>query len=248
MPPGKVTTPVTPDEPRAAHDALAPDAPSGPAGPDSERRCILTGDRLAPEALVRLALAPDGAVVPDIAGRLPGRGGWVRLDRALIAHGVQSGRIRGGLARAFRQSPAGMTVAPHLDQWIADLLKDRALHRLGLENRGGCIITGADSVQELVRAGRARLVLHAADAAEDGRRRLARPGLAVMVIPASRNEIGLALGRDSVVHAAASDPRAAARVTKDVGRWLRYLGADHTLGGSEDNKALPAAAASEGCD
>ncbi|RZM22517.1 MAG: YlxR family protein, partial [Sphingomonas sp.] len=40
---------------------------------DSIRSCILTRDRASPGSLVRLALAPDGAILPDVRAKAPGR-------------------------------------------------------------------------------------------------------------------------------------------------------------------------------
>ena len=48
----------------------------------SERRCILTGERAAPENLVRLALSPDNCVMPDVRAKAPGRGAWIGVSRA----------------------------------------------------------------------------------------------------------------------------------------------------------------------
>jgi uncharacterized protein len=41
-------------------------------------------------------------------------------------------------------------------------------------------------------------------------------------IPCSRDELGLALGRDAVVHAAVLDSAAARRCLIDIRRWLAY--------------------------
>ena len=38
------------------------------------RRCIVTGQVLPVEQLIRFVVGPDGVVVPDIEARLPGRG------------------------------------------------------------------------------------------------------------------------------------------------------------------------------
>jgi uncharacterized protein len=51
---------------------------------DRERRCIVSHESLADAKLIRFALAPDGSVVPDVAAKLPGRGAWVRADRASV--------------------------------------------------------------------------------------------------------------------------------------------------------------------
>ena len=40
-----------------------------------ERTCILSGQKAARDALVRLAVSPDGEVLPDALAKAPGRGG-----------------------------------------------------------------------------------------------------------------------------------------------------------------------------
>ena len=44
---------------------------------ESERRCLVTRESGPRGGLVRFAVGPDGAVVPDVDERLPGRGLWV---------------------------------------------------------------------------------------------------------------------------------------------------------------------------
>ena len=48
------------------------------------RKCIATGEVLEPNRLIRFVVGPEDVVVPDILGKLPGRGMWVRADRACI--------------------------------------------------------------------------------------------------------------------------------------------------------------------
>ena len=49
---------------------------------DPIRRCILLGDRAPRAALVRLALSPEGHVLPDVRAKAPGRGAWIGVTRA----------------------------------------------------------------------------------------------------------------------------------------------------------------------
>ena len=50
-----------------------------------ERRDIVSGEVLPENRLLRFVAGPDGAVVPDVAAKLPGRGLWVEPTRAAIA-------------------------------------------------------------------------------------------------------------------------------------------------------------------
>ena len=67
-----------------------------------ERSCILTRERASPAALIRLALAPDGRVLPDVRAKAPGRGAWIGVDRAELEQAIAKGKLRGALARAFK--------------------------------------------------------------------------------------------------------------------------------------------------
>src|ERR1700761_5454355 len=53
-----------------------------------ERRCIVKGEVMPENRLIRFVADPDGQVVPDVAAKLPGRGLWVSATRAAIATAV----------------------------------------------------------------------------------------------------------------------------------------------------------------
>ena len=57
------------------------------------RQCAVTRERLAPDALIRFVRSPDGVVVPDVFGKLPGRGAWVTADRQTLAKGMKQGTL-----------------------------------------------------------------------------------------------------------------------------------------------------------
>lgn len=191
-----------------------------------ERKCILTGKHGTRDGLIRLALDDAGGVHADLAARAPGRGAWLSPDRSLIATAAAKGKLRGLLMRAFKTT--SIAVPDDLVETIASGLERRALDRLGLENKAGHLIWGSDRIGEALSAGRAKLLLHASDAAPDGMAKLdgkARAGnTTVTVLPADRARLSLALGRENVVHAAVCDGAAAARVTAAVDRWRAFNG------------------------
>ena len=203
-----------------------------------ERKCILSGNVRPRESLIRLALSPDGTILPDVRDKTPGRGAWISANRDAFRTAAANGRLRSGLARAFRIGD--FTIPDDLDDRIADALARNALDRLGLEARGGMLITGSEKLRNNARAGKIHLLLHAADAAEDGRRRLDqawRVGMDAgggdmrgLVIPADRAVLGEALGRENAVHIAIVDERAAKRVSGAVSRWMKFSGSNCTTG------------------
>ena len=52
------------------------------------RMCIVTRDSGTPETMIRFVAGPDGSVVPDLKRQLPGRGCWIKPERALIDKAV----------------------------------------------------------------------------------------------------------------------------------------------------------------
>ena len=202
-----------------------------------ERSCILT-QRTAPrEELIRLALGPDGQVAPDVRARAPGRGAWIGVGRKALDEANAKGKLKGALTRAFKTSD--IDVPADLGGRIEAALRQQALDRLGLEARSGTLINGAERVETAARQGKVALLIHAADAGEDGRKKLdqaLRVGARVgggdsrgLVFPVERTILSVALGRENVVHIALTDAAAARRVTHAIARWQAFIDPDAGL-------------------
>lgn len=198
----------------------------------TERKCILTGDRADPDMLIRLAVGPEGQVLPDIRAKAPGRGAWIGVTRAELETALAKGKLRGALARAFKTNE--LSIPDDLPAMIEDGLRRALLDRLGLEARASMALTGSEKIDVACRKGQVHLLLHASDAASDGNRKLdqaLRVGqeaegtdLAGITLPVDRNALSMAMGRDNVVHIAVIDSRAASRLRSAIGRLESYLG------------------------
>lgn len=197
-----------------------------------ERRCVVTGEVSPAEQLVRLALGPDNSIAPDVHGRAPGRGAWIGVNRADLEVARAKGKLKGGLARALHE---GHIVIPDdLGERIEAQLQRATLDRLGLESRAGTLISGSDKIEQAARRGQVRLLLHASDAGEDGRGKLAQAwrvgegdegsGREGRVLPVDRGTLSMALGRENAVHLALTDARAADRVLAHLSRWQFFTG------------------------
>lgn len=199
---------------------------------DPIRKCILLGDRAPRHALVRLALSPDGDVLPDVRAKAPGRGAWIGVTRAELETAIAKGKLKGALARAFKTGP--IAIPDDLPAKIETALERAVLDRLGLEARSGGLLTGTEKIETAARSGKLRLLLHAADAGADGNRKLDqawrvgsdREGedLRGLALPVARPILSLALGRQNVVHIGLTDPDAARRVSEALHRWLHFIG------------------------
>ena len=199
---------------------------------DPIRKCILSGEHDAREHLVRLALSPEGEVLPDVRAKAPGRGAWIGVTRAELDTAIAKSKLKGALARAYKTPD--FRIPPDLADRIETALQRNALDRLGLESRSGMLITGNERIEKAARSGQLHLLLHAADASDDGARKLAQAwrvgndeegsDLKGLALPVDRNILSLALGRENVVHAGLIDARAAKRVSEALDRWLHFIG------------------------
>ena len=167
------------------------------------RRCVAARASRPAATMIRFVVGPGDALVPDLAGRLPGRGYWLGADRRMVDGAV----ARNLFAKAAR---GRVTADPALADRLEALLAERCLELLGLARRAGELVAGFDQVVAALRGGQAALVLQARDGAPDGRRKVAGvaaraggEGGGVPVVEAfGREELGRAIGRVEVVHVA----------------------------------------------
>lgn len=196
-----------------------------------ERRCVLSGERASRDGLIRLALAPDGRVLPDVRAKAPGRGAWIGVTRAALETALAKGKLRGALARAYKTND--LVIADDLPHQVEAALSRNALDRLGLEARSGLLLTGSERIDEAARKGNLCALYHAADASEDGNRKLdqawrvgadeegsAKRGL---ILSVDRTILSAALGRENVVHIGITDARAATRVSAAIDQWHGFI-------------------------
>jgi predicted RNA-binding protein YlxR (DUF448 family) len=205
----------------------------------NDRTCIVARRPTGPDELIRFVVGPDGTVVPDLKRNLPGRGCWVTADREHVDKAAKKGIF----ARALKLE---VTVPPDLGGMVDRLLAKSALGALGLARKAGVVALGATKVEASVRSGAALLVLHAAEASEDGLRKIAQARRATAHAGGpeirayklfSEPEMGLALGGTNVIHAAV--------LAGDAGRAAekRMVALDRYRGGSPDELAMFAAIA-----
>jgi uncharacterized protein len=214
-----------------------------------ERKCILSGEHAARDALVRLAIGPDGEVLPDVRAKAPGRGAWIGVDRATLEAAQAKGRLKGALMRSSKG--AALKIPDDLGAQIEAALRQAALDRLGLEARSGTLLTGSEKIETAARRGEVHLLIHAADARDDGNRKLDQAwrvggggeemGGQGLVFPAERAILSLALGRQNVVHVALIDRAAAARVSHALARWRAFIGVEGQLNPCGDDAAAQSA-------
>lgn len=183
----------------------------------NDRSCIVTRKAGTEDELLRFVLSPDGEVVPDLNRKLPGRGCWVSLDRKTLGEAVKT--------KAFNRGFKGESRIPQdLPERVGILLRQQALAHLSLARKAGEAVSGFTKVEDALKKGPVRVLLHAAEAAEDGNRKLDKlksPSTLSCNIFQS-HEMDLAFARENVIHAAIAAGGLAERLVYFIQRLARY--------------------------
>jgi predicted RNA-binding protein YlxR (DUF448 family) len=219
-PPGTPEPPATaPHEtPDAAMRAPAPgDSPAETEGqPDPEekgplRRCIVTRESLPKGGMIRFVLAPGRVLVPDLAGRLPGRGMWLSARADVLERALTRG--------AFMKAARGPVHPPNdLRATIEDGLRRRIRDLVGFARRAGQAVVGFQQAREWLQAGRAGLLVEATDGSAAERARLVGGHETPIVSVLTAAELGGLFGRDHAVHVAVASGKLAQGIAQEAAR------------------------------
>jgi predicted RNA-binding protein YlxR (DUF448 family) len=166
--------------------------------------------------LIRFALGPDGVVAPDLAEKLPGRGVWVTARRDLVEKAVKKNLFARGLKQAAK-APEGLV------SLIEQGLTRRVIEALGMARKAGLAVCGFDQAKARLKAGRPAALIEASDGSEAQRAKL-RPLAAGAPVVAclTSEELGLAFGREFVIHAVLDAGGATDRVLRESGRLAGF--------------------------
>jgi hypothetical protein len=212
------------------------------------RRCVVTRERLPKEQMFRFVVSPAGALTPDLAGKLPGRGIWLSASKDVIEQGDGTrpkgmlpdgvspngtplngaspiGRSRGAkgreLVRAFSRAARGpVQVPPNLSEVLETALVRRIGDLIGLARRSGQAIAGFEKARHWMRTHPVGLVLQATDGsdAERARFRSAVPDKVPVLAPLTGAELGRVMGHETVVHVALGPGRLATSIAMEAAR------------------------------
>lgn len=208
----------------------------------TSRMCIVTRHVRPVDELVRFVIAPDGTVVPDLKGQLPGRGVWVTAT----AGAIDLAERRKLFARGFQET---VSVAPGLATRTDERMLAGLVGAIGLARKAGVLVTGFAKVESALASGKAVGLIHAGDAADDGikklesvARRSGLGGLPVIRILSS-DQLDLALGGANVIHAALLAGGPSEAVLERASALARFRGNESPLDGKDPSDSAANASA-----
>ncbi len=143
----------TPQSPRTADEESEEVGGKG----SLQRRCIVTGDVLTQDQMVRFVIGPNLEVTPDINCVLPGRGYWVTARYGVLRKALENESFK----RAARRA---VNVSPGLIDQVVTLSRRACLNSLGLARRAWSLDCGYPLVRQALISGKAGVVLVASNA------------------------------------------------------------------------------------
>ncbi len=175
---------------------------SGPHSRERERMCVHTREVRPVADLIRFVVGPDGVAVPDLKSKLPGRGVWVTATQDALTEAIKRKTLARGFKREVRLSADLVAQTEHL-------LERAVFDALAMAGKAGLVATGFGKTETALSRERVAGLIHAAEAAPDGVRKLGgvlrKYGLEdeiPVILALSSEQLDLALGRPNVIHAA----------------------------------------------
>ena len=176
-----------------------------------ERKCAITGEVQPKAGLIRFVVDPEGRIVPDIAGKLPGRGVYVTSERSALEKAV----AKKVFARGLKQQ---VVVPDALLDTVEQLMTARVVDLISLARKSGDAVSGYERVKDWLEREEATVLLQAVDGSGRGKSKLSTPHYGLYIGWLSADELGRAFGRETVIHAALGSGGLARRVVEEAQR------------------------------
>ena len=164
-------------------------------GTGTERKCIATGEVQPKFGLIRFVVGPDQHIVPDVLGKLPGRGIWVSAKYEMLAKAIAKGLFSRGAKQA-------VSVPDTLISDIETQLARRVIDLISLARKSGQAVSGYEKVKDWLSKETARVLIQASDGSARGKSKLSTPYGGSFIGWLTADELGLAFGRQTAIHGA----------------------------------------------
>ncbi|MGR3343602.1 MAG: RNA-binding protein [Paracoccaceae bacterium] len=193
---------------------------------EPERRCISTGEIQPKRGMIRFVAGPEGIIVPDILEKLPLRGIWVSAHHAALDKAIKK--------RLFlRAATVSVTIPDDLVAEVERQLARRVIDLISMSRKSGSAVAGFEKVKSWLVNGKAKVLFQASDGSARGKNKLKTPESGRFFGVLTASELGLAFGRESVIHGALAAGGLTIRVVEEA---TRLSGLRGNVGGSTAEK------------
>ncbi len=193
---------------------------------DTERKCLATGEVQPKFGLIRFVVGPDNTVYPDLMNKLPGRGMYVSADKTALEHAIQKGMF----ARGAKQQ---VTIPQGFVADIEQKLARRVVDLISLARKSGTAVSGYEKVKDWLIKDYADVLIQSSDGSERGKSKLSTPQDGVFIGWLTSDELGMAFGKQTVIHCALATGGLTQRVVDEAQRLKGLRGFNGAKGRRE---------------
>ena len=175
----------------------------------TSRKCIASGEVKDKSSLLRFVVTPDNMIVADVLEKLPGKGIWLGCSKDLLEK-----TLRDGLLARVTKKP--ITVPETLLDDVEQMLTNRVISLISLARKSGRAVAGYEKVKDWLSKDLATVLVQSQDGSERGKSKLSTPRSGTFIDWLKTSELGLAFGRQTVIHCALASGGITQRVVHDA--------------------------------
>ena len=182
-----------------------------------ERKCIVSGEVLPKENLLRFVVTPDNQIVPDFKKKLAGKGIWVSNSKSMLKKAIDKNIFSKAAKKTVKTDS-------ELVEIVEGLLKKHGLNTISLARKAGILLTGFEKVSESIKKNKAAFILEAEDAGADGHNRIMLLAKNLEVFRIYKvEELDKALNKVNTVHAAFLQSEMAKQIRNEFSKLEDFL-------------------------
>ena len=175
----------------------------------TSRKCMASGEVKDKSSLLRFVVTPDNMIVADVLEKLPGKGMWLSCNKVLLEQTVRDGLFT-------RVTNKNITVPETLLDDVEQMLTNRVISLISLARKAGRAVAGYEKVKDWLSQDLATVLVQSQDGSERGKSKLSTPRGGTFIDWLKTSELGLAFGRQTVIHCALASGGITQRVVQDA--------------------------------
>lgn len=184
---------------------------------ETTRKCIVSGNLLNKEQLLRFVALPDGSIIPDFKKKLSGKGVYVSISQSKLSKAIKDNLFAKALKKKVKPTFG-------LETMVENILRSSALHSISLARKAGCLITGMDKVTEAIKKKRVQFIMEASDAGSDGTEKITRLAGDIPIYRLfTTEELDQALDKINTVHLAFTKSEMSQAVSREFEKLNQFL-------------------------
>ena len=181
------------------------------------RKCVVTGSVKPLSELLRFVVTPDNMLVPDFDKKLDGRGLYVCVSNKLLKKALEK--------KLFTKSArVCLKISQDFEKQTRHLLYQKGLNWVNLARKAGALAVGFEKVKASILKHQAAFVIRAADAADDGAKKLKAVVDDVQVFDMyNSDDLSTALKTENTVYIAVLKGDISSKVYENIKRYQTFL-------------------------